>query len=116
MHTNHEYDADVREDASAIQSWLELQFTKRISESSGLLAGVARRAPLERLRILEEVLKRKPALAAAARSLAVEDQFKLTVELVRAGATTGTSRFVVPAVATPTQAARCSARRRGWPR
>ena len=98
--------------ADLVERWL----TERLSPHSFVEEGptiLPSRAPSELLDVVRVVLLRRPALAQAARRLSTYDQFRLTLELVRAAVPQGELRparaepFRVPAALT---SAGCSTR------
>jgi hypothetical protein len=112
MQPNHENQAQDAEDAARIERWLELQLTRTDPQSRSVLAPLVNRSPVARFRLLQDVLKRKSALGSAARRLALVDQVRLSLELVRTDAVRGHSERTSAAVRPAVMRTRCCARRR----
>jgi hypothetical protein len=87
-----------------LESWLaaEVSGTPTADAPSSFLSHLD---PLQRTRMLYDLLDRRPALAAATRRLALYDQLRLSVELVR-GATSAASAAWARCYASPPGARR----------
>jgi hypothetical protein len=102
----------------AIERWLTIQVSSGSGiDSSDTLQAIARHTPAQRLRLLQAVLERRPALAHAARRLPLAEQLKLSLDIVRQGRSSSAATQGAGLVVAPTRAVvRCAAQRRGRPR
>ena len=119
MDPTHYRHAELPPAEREIERWLSTRLAaNRTEDTQGPdLALLAGHAGHERMRLLGKVLGRNPSLQSAARRLALIDQLRITLELVRGGPQLPTS----PAWATGVVAAarvrtRCSRTHRGRPR
>jgi hypothetical protein len=99
----------------AIEGWLANQ----VSSGSGInspdtLQALAGYTPTQRLRLLQTLLERRPALAGSARRLSLAEQLRLSLDLVCQGGLSNAAPQSVSLTVAPVRAVvRCFEPRRG---
>jgi hypothetical protein len=117
MHSTDMRGFDANLALEAIEGWLANQVSSGSEiNSSDPLRSLAGHTPAQRLRLLQTLLERRPALASSARRLPLAEQLRLSLDLVRQGGLSIAAPQSASLAVAPVRAVvRCFAPRRGRP-